>query len=247
VAVTGIRLYSLSYYPEHIPVDEGWVLSWAVAFARDGRFYDPLAFYGSFDVQRFIALPALWITWFGAGVWQTRLLFFILTMAVIALGMRAARNLFGSAWMAALALFGSAVVMGGARLRHDIGLALAAAVSLWLYSEAVRRERAVVHLLAGVAIGLGWFAHYHAILIGAAMLIGLYAPRWIESRRWIPPRGFWWYALGGLIGAAIVFGVQILPDLDDFVRRQPRSPQSLDSLLSAFVGHVNSIALHSEI
>jgi hypothetical protein len=241
VAVTAVRLYSLSYAPAHNVADEGWILGWALSYVRDGYFHDLIVYHGGADIQRFMLPVAWWISLFGTGFWQTRLFFFFCVMLVIVISGRAAHNLYGSAWITVFVLFSSAVLMSGAVIRHDIGLALAVAASIWLWSEALKRDRAWLHLLAGMMIGLGLFAHYHAIVMGGALLIGLYAPRIAAARRL--ERGALLFAAGGLIGGLIVVIFQIIPDWVGFLAvRQTRAPVTLVGYVEAFIRHIGSIA-----
>ncbi len=59
------------------------------------------------------------------------------------------------ALMTTVTLFASAVLAAAARIRHDVGLAVVVACSLWLYTEAVKRGARPLHVLAGLMIGLG--------------------------------------------------------------------------------------------
>ena len=168
---------------------------------------------------------------------------------MIGLTVLVARNWSISGGVTAIFMLSSAVVMGAARIRHDIGLALAIAASLWLYTEAQKRQRHSLHLLAGMAIGLGLFAHYHAALFGVALNLSLYLPEYVDRlrrRKWLPQIDVILFGLGGLIGAVIVFFLQILPDWEGFLTlRQVRSPLSLDQLVPTFIGHWGSIAYQS--
>ncbi|MBE2271209.1 MAG: glycosyltransferase family 39 protein, partial [Anaerolinea sp.] len=245
LAITLVRIYSLSYYPNHNVADEGWVLGWALSWVRDGYFHDLVMAYGGSDIQRFMLPVALWISAFGAGFWQTRLFFYLAALLVIALSGLAARNLYRSAWIAVLALFSSALVMSAATIRHDVGLALGVAASLWLWSEAIKRKTAWLHLLAGMMVGLGMFAHYHASFFGLALLIGLYVPPMIAARRF--DRNVILFGVGGALGAALVVIFQIIPDWQGFLAvRQTRSPLSLSLYGEALLIHIGNNAFHSQ-
>lgn len=239
--LTLVRVLALSYFPVHNVADEGWVLGWAMSYVKTGQLSDWISYYGGADVQRFMLPVAWWISLFGAGFWQTRLFFFLAVMLVVALTGLTARNLYGNGWIAVLLAFGSAVLMSAAVIRHDVGLALGVAASIWLWTEAVKRGKARLHALAGLMIGLGMFAHYHAVFMGAALLVGLYAPRLLAERRL--DRTALWFALGGLIGAALLVILQIIPDWQGFVSvRQVRSPLTLADYGIAFARHIGNIA-----
>ncbi len=251
IAVTLLRVLALTVYPAYNNNDEPWVLNWALTYTREGRFADTLLYYGGGDVQRFMLPVGLWLRLVGEGFWQARLFFFLMIFPLTAFTALAAHRLYRSGWIAALFMFSSAVVMGGARIRQDIGLALAVAAALWLYSEAARRSRNSLHFGAGVALGLGWFAHYHAIGFGAALLVALYLPRWAAGWRRgkrLPETGAFLFAAGGLLAAGSVFLLQILPDWEGFLAlRQFRNPPTLTDLVNVFFQHWSNIALYSQL
>ncbi len=251
VVVIVVRALSLSYAPDMQITDEPWHLGWVMGLLREGRFTDYLMYYGGHDVQRYYAPMALWLSIAGVGFWQARLYSFAFTLAVAAVGGLAAGRLYGrsAGWIAALLLFASANVLIGARIRHDAGLALAIALALWLYAIGLQRERRIWHLLAGLAAGLGWFAHYHAIIFGVGLLIGLYAPRWMAQRTWRRALEGAAFGFGGLIGAAAVAWLQIAPHLaaGDRLARRGRGAGDLVGVLSASVAHLGSIAQHSQL
>jgi hypothetical protein len=253
VPVTLIRINALSVYPAYNINDEPWVLGWALSYARHGYFFDTIQYYGGADVQRFMLLVAWWMRLVGTGFWQVRLFFFLLIFPLIALTARAAHNQYGAGagWIAALVAFCSAVMMGGARIRHDIGLALALAAALCLYSEAVKRHQKRLHFVAGLAMGLGGFAHYHAVLFGVALGIALYLPgyveRWRQGKR-LPEAEVWLFALGGLAGGAAVLLLEIVPDWEGFLAvRRLRSPVTLDGLVAAFLSYWRGITAYSQL
>ncbi|MFN8562233.1 MAG: glycosyltransferase family 39 protein [Anaerolineae bacterium] len=249
VVVTLARVNALSDYPSHYVDDEPWDLGWAMSYLQRGYFTDPIMYYGGFDIQRFMLLPAWWIGIFGPGFWQTRLFFFLMIFPMTALTGLAARNFFGSGWITVLVMLCSAVVMGAARIRHDVGLALALAAALWLYSAALKRGRLRDHFRAGLAIGLGWFAHYHAIGFGMALTIAFYLPgyveRWRQHRR-APEPGMALFIVGGLVGAGLVFLLQIIPDWAGFTAiREPRTPRDLGEFITTFAGHWGTLFAQS--
>ena len=250
VIVTLLRLNALSEYPTQFLDDEPQVLGWAMSYVQHGTFFDTVMYYGGADVQRFMLPVAWWISIFGPGFWQTRLFFFLLILPLMGLTGLAARNLYGNARLTAFVMLCSAIVMSVARIRHDIGLALAVAASIWLYTEALKRNKLLLHYLAGLAIGLGLFAHYHAIGFGVALTIAFYLPhmieRWQQGKR-LPETGMWLFVLGGLMGAGLVFLFQILPDWTGFLAvRIPRNPQSLMEFFHAFIEHLKAILRNSQ-
>lgn len=250
--VTVLRILALSTYPDVHVIDEPWILSWAYSYLRVGYPLDWIMLgvdHGpAFYLPRFPQAMAAWLSLVGVGLWEGRLFSFLVAMAVIPFAAVGAANLYNrtTGWMTAGTLFASAVYMVAARIRHDVGLALALAVSLWLYSEALKRERQWLHFLAGLVMGLGMFSHYHAGGFGAAMLAGLYGPRYFQQARrgrWWPEAGLWLYGLGGLAGGAAAAAVQILPDVNLFLSRlPPRSPQDFSALVGTFAGHIRVLA-----
>jgi hypothetical protein len=254
-AIIGLRVYALAYFPYTQITDEGWLLAWPVGYLRTGQFSDYLMWYGGHDVHRYYLPMAWWLSVVGVGFWEARLFSYLVTLAVVAVGGLAGASLYDRAtgWTAALILFASAVVMIGARIRHDAGLALAVALCLWLYGLALRRQRLWLHALAGAMIGLGWFSHYHAIGFGPALALALYLPRYAAqvragktARRWLPEAGFWAFAAGGLAGAGAVFLLQVLPDLQAFLlTRESRAPAGPGGLWASFWAHIESIGFHS--
>ncbi len=252
-AVLFLRLNALSVSPNISIIDEPWDLSWAMGYVHTGRFFDPIAYFDNGDIQRFMLLVAWWIELVGTGFWQVRLFFFLLILPLIAMTGRVAHNLYGrgTGWLVMLVMLCSVPVWEAARIRHDIGLALALTASLLLYTEALKRERASLHFFAGLLMGWGWFAHYHAIGFGVAMAISLYLPRYVERIRrghWLPERALLLYVAGGLLGAASVFTFQILPDLaGSLSRRQPRIPQTPAEYADNFIAYWRNLFNYSQI
>lgn len=125
LGITALRIYALAAYPTHIVVDEPWDLGWAVSYVQRSYLFDPILYYGGFDVQRFMLPVAWWVSVFGVGFWQVRLFFFLLIIPLIGITALLARNWSLSGTITAFILFASVVVMSAARIRHDIGLAIA--------------------------------------------------------------------------------------------------------------------------
>jgi hypothetical protein len=250
--VTLVRLYGLSYYPFVDLQDEAWVTAWTVNWLQTGHFGDPTLF-GLGDAYyaypRFYWLLGGWIRLFGIGLWQERVFGFLLIFPVIGFSAAAARNLYGmrAALLTAAALFASAVLMSAARVRHDIGLAICLAASLWLFTEAVKHRSDWRHFAAGLVIGLGMFSHYHAAGFGVALLIGLYVPRLVQRRR--IERGAILYGIGGAVGFLIVLIVQMLPDDIGgwlyIITRISKYSDDTNQFAVAFVGNFISIGFFS--
>ncbi len=254
IAVGG-RVYALNSYPNVSVIDEPWNLSWSTTYLQTGQVSEftmvgqpgePM-YYSTTYIPRWPILVAWWMKLVGVGLWQARLFSVIALVPVIGLTALAARNLYGrwTALFTAAAMFSSAILMVALRLRHDVGLALAVALSLWLYSEALKRDRAWLHLLAGLVVGWGGFAHYHALGFAPALFVALYLPRyvsaWHKGQRW-PERGAWLYLLGLIVGLGCVALMQVLPDVHSFlVNRQPRNPSSLSEYLRVVVGYVGEL------
>ncbi|NJO82849.1 MAG: sigma-70 family RNA polymerase sigma factor [Blastochloris sp.] len=100
-------------------------------------------------------------------------------------------------------LFSSAVLMSGARVRHDIGLTICLAGALALHVEAVARRAGWLHLASGLVMGLGMFSHYHAAGFGIALFLGLYVTRYLSRLRnglgWRPELSTILFMLGGAL------------------------------------------------
>ncbi|MBI5669215.1 MAG: glycosyltransferase family 39 protein [Chloroflexi bacterium] len=256
ILVTLLRLYGLTTSPEPEIVDEPWVLGWAISYLKVGHPVNwiMLGIDGdpAYYLPRYAQAMAAWMRLIGTGYWEARVFSFLVAMAVIPFMALAAKNLYDrpTAFFTAGILFTSNVLLFGARVRHDIGLALAMAISLWLYSEARKRNRPVLHLLAGVFMGWGLFSHYHATLFGLVMLIGLYGPQYLrqlDSGRYWPETDVWLYGIGGLLSGASVAAIQILPDVNTFIMRlEARNPRNPGEFINAVFGHIGNVPYHSQ-
>lgn len=224
LVVSLIRLLGLSYYPFVDVQDEPWTTAWAVNWIRTGRLGDPTlgglgdAYYA---YPRFYWLMGLWIRLVGVGLWQERLLGFLLIIPVIGLTAYVARRWYGraGALFTGVFMFASAVLMSAARVRHDIGLAMCLAASLAAFAVATKRNSPFLHFFAGFIMVCGMFSHYHGAGLSIAMWVGLYAPRYFAQWRkprsrqfWVPEAGAWLYAGGAGLGGLAVLGIQMLPD-----------------------------------
>jgi 4-amino-4-deoxy-L-arabinose transferase-like glycosyltransferase len=261
VVVSVIRVLAFSTYPFIDLQDEAWVTAWTVNWMQTGHFGDPTlgglgdAYYA---YPRFYWLMGIWMNIFGVGLWQGRLLGWLLILPVIGLTVLAARAWYGKAVAALTAafMFCSAVLISAARIRHDIGLAICVAGALWLYALAEKRGRIWLHFLAGLLIALGIFAHYHAVGMGAALFAGLYIPRYVRQvraratkRYWLPESGAWLYALGCIVGGVIVLFVQMIPDdLPGWLwtlQHQAKYSANSSQALFAFFGNIFNVGFFS--
>ena len=213
ILVTLVRLYGLSVYPAVEIQDESWITAWAVNWLHTGHFGDPtlLGFGDAYHgYPRFLWLFSGWIDLFGIGLWQQRVLNFLLIFPVLIFTAAAARNLYGlrAAFLSTAYLFSSAVLASAARVSHDIGVAVCVAAALWLQTEAVKWQSRRLHLVAGLIVGLGLYADYHAAGYALALLVGLYGPGMLQRRR-IDIAALW-YVVGALSSGLMVVMVQII-------------------------------------
>ncbi len=255
LAVFALRAYGLSDYPNVDIVDEPWNLSKSIIYLETGSVSQftvlgspgDWSYYSTYYIPRWSIPVAWWLRVAGIGLWQARLFDLLVMVGITALMAAAARNLYGrkAGLFTAAALIASAVFMLDVRVRPDVGLALAIALSLWLYSEALKRGRAWLHLAAGLAIGCGGFAHYHVTIFGPILLLALYLPRYVAALRsgfkW-PERGAWLFAVGALIGLALFVAAQILPDVQTFLtNRVPRHPGDVPQFFEMAGGYLRAI------
>lgn len=256
--VTVIRARALDSEPFIDVQDEGWTLGWAVSGIRDGVMSDTIMLgIGNIGkpIPEFYNVLGVWLRVTGIGLWQARLFSLLLSLPVIAFSARAAYNYDGrrAAILTAIALLASAVLAFSARIRHDIGLAVFVAASLWLHSEAIARggRRWMLHGAAGVAMGLGLFSHYHALLFAPVVMFALYAPTvfprlWRERR--LPPPGFWAYGIGALLTIAVVMFIQVGGDLEILLGTSGGHVDLRWShLLPSFGAHLTNVARQSQL
>jgi len=251
LAILGVRLYGLSIYPLMQISDEPWVLGWAISYARSGVISDPINAFGVYDPQQFMILPGLWVRAFGDDFWTARLFFFLLTLPLCVLTGLAARRLYDDTrvgWLAGIFMFASAVVIAGARIRHDVGLALAVAGALWAFAEGRARGHLWLHAAAGLLIGIGGFAHAHAVLFGLVLTPALYLPGVMTKERGVRSSVLAFIG-GGLIGAALVFGLQFLPALlmPSVAPRGARTPETIARAIEMFGAYFGAIGTFSLI
>jgi hypothetical protein len=255
--VVCVRAYSLSTYPIMNEVDEPWGLSRDISVARTGHVTDLLMLGVNGDptyYQSHWAVPiGLWLRALGATtLWHVRLFHLLVMLVIMLVTALAARNLYGSqtALFTGAAIFSSAIAFLGLRARHDIGLALALACSIWLFSVALQRRQNRLHFLAGLVMGLGMFAHYHALLIAPAVALALYLPHMLGLRGQNRPASWGnatFYAVGVGVGFAAVVAVQVLPDVQMFLAmREPRNPTTFKKFLQTVLRHLDTLSQVSQ-
>ncbi len=249
--IMGLRSLSLSVFPPIQIVDEGWTMSWAISYLRTGQPSDWIV--GSvsgipyYSLPRWFGLVALWLQTTGIGIWEGRMLSLLVTTITIVLTTNAAARLFDRPTSIAvlLTLLASSVAVVGLRLRHDVGVQLALALSLWVYSFAIKRNGRTLHLLAGVCAGLSVGAHYHGLGLTVALGIGLHLPNYLDELRrgrYIPPVNALAFAFGAVLAGGSIFAWQVLPNLEQFrTYLSPRSPQSLNEFWQSFIYHIAQV------
>lgn len=235
-----LRVNAIAVYPHHIPTDESWLLGWPVAWVRGLYPNDLLFFNGGEDVFHYFVPMGIWMQAVGTGFVQARIYQLLMTLVLMLLTYPLVRRLYDAqtALLTVVMMFSGAVTVLASTIRHDVGLAIMLTLSYSIYQIAVNRDDVRLHFIAGVFVGFGLFTHYHSIALGPALMLALYAPNYValfKSSGWRPQRELVYYALGGLLGAGIVFGVQILPQIDAVIGvRQFRSEGGLGFVTSFF-------------
>jgi hypothetical protein len=251
-----VRALALSAHPSIHILDEPWTLGWALSYLRIGQPGDWIV--GNvtgvpYPSPRYFALTAVWMQIVGVGLWEGRLFSLLMAALLTLLTVLAARRLFDrpTAWAVLLALIASSVLPVGLRLRHDIGLGVAVAASLWLWSRAREGSGWSLHGLAGLVIGVGMAAHYHAVGLGVALIAGLYLPDYaarLRAGQWKPPIGLIAYGIGGLIGGLAIVLLQIVPSLDQYQTIiAPRTPTSFGEFVESLIYHIAQVPGHSPL
>jgi len=235
-----LRINAIAVYPNHIPTDESWLLGWPVAWVRGLYPNDLLFFNGGEDVFHYFVPMGMWMQVVGTGFVQARVYQLLMTLVLMGVTYPLVKRLYDrqTAWLTVLMLFGGSVTVLATTIRHDIGLAILLTLSFLVHRIAVDNNQTRLHFLAGLIVGFGLFTHYHSIAFGPALMIALYAPDYVARFRkfgWRPQREPVYYALGGLLGAGIVFLVQILPQIDAVIGvREFRSEGGLGFITSYF-------------
>lgn len=240
ILLIALKINAIAVYPNIIPTDESWLLGWPVAWVR-GLYPDDLLFYkGGEDVFHYFIPMGIWMQFVGTGFIQARIYQLLMTLVLMAITFPLVKRLYDNqtAWLSVLMLFAGSVIVLATTIRHDIGLAVLLVASFLVYQMAVEREQTRLHFVAGLIAGFGLFTHYHAIAFGPALMIALYAPTTIRDfskRGWRPSTDLILYALGGIVGAGIVFGVQILPQLDAVVGAREFRSADIGEMLKSYI------------
>jgi len=240
LVLIGLRINAIAVYPNHIPTDESWLLGWPVAWVRGLYPNDLLFFNGGEDVFHYFIPMGIWMQIVGTGFVEARVYQLLMTLVLMAITYPLVRRLYDkqTAWLTVLMLFSGSVIVLASTIRHDIGLGILLTTSFLVHRIAVEKDSIRLHFVAGLLVGFGLFTHYHSIAFGPALMIALYAPDYVSRYRkqgWRPQRELILYAIGGLLGAGIVFLVQILPQLDAVLgARQFRSEGGLGLVTSYF-------------
>lgn len=240
VILLGLRVNAIAVYPHHIPTDESWLLGWPVAWVRGLYPNDLLFFNGGEDVFHYFVPMGIWMQVVGTGFVQARVYQILMTLVLMAIAYPLVQRLYDrqTAWLTVLMLFSGSVIVLASTIRHDIGLGILLTLSFLVHRIAVERDDRRLHFVAGVIVGFGLFTHYHSIAFGPALMLALYAPNYVvrfKTHGWRPSREAIYYALGGLLGAGIVFAVQIFPQLDAVIGvRQFRSEGGAGLVTSYF-------------
>jgi hypothetical protein len=250
--ITALRLNALEVFPPLHRVDEPWTLGFSLSYLRTGQLSDWIMFERDTKTLLFYRALGDWLKLVGLSFYNARLFTFGLTFAVMGLTALAARRLYGgqTAILTTAYLFSSSVLMSAARIRHDIGLGVALALSLWLYAEGLQRDRPIWHFLAGIALGSGVFSHFHAAPFGVVMLVGLYVPQILpgQPRPSRPWRDLVLYGCGGLLVGLLAMGIQpIPPDTGQAVAGVQDQSSSLASLVETLGQHGMNLSHVSQI
>lgn len=256
-AWVGVRALALGQQPSIHILDEPWTLSWAVSYLKTGQPSDWIlgSVSGSpyYSLPRYYGLVALWLEIFGVGLWQGRLFSLFLTALAILFTTLTARNLFNrqTALITLGGMCASYLVFIGLRLRHDVGVTFAIALSVWCYSLTLKNNKIYLHALAGLCAGLGVGAHYHALGLCVALGIGLYFPQYVNGlrqRKLFPSASMIAFILGGILSGGLIFAIQVLPNVEQFqTYLAPRSPRSLTEFVESLGYHIGQIAEHSKL
>ncbi len=197
-----VRAYDLEHIPANLGGDEG---TQGVAGLQlvESPLGNPFATgWYSVPTMSFLAY-GLSMRVFGSTVAGLRTLSALVGTATVVTTFLLARELWSRrvAWVAAVALgFGHYHVHFSRLGSNQIFDPLLITLGLWLLVRALREERAILFALAGVTIGIGWYAYFGARLVSviAAGYVGLQA---VLRHRFLRQHG---RSLVVLVGAALV-------------------------------------------
>lgn len=242
-----LKINALAVYPHIIPTDEPWLLGWPIAWVRGVYPSDLLFFHGGEDVFHYFIPMGIWMQIVGTGFIQARIYQVLMTLVLMAMTYPLVKRLYDrqTAWLAVWMLFAGSVVVLATTIRHDIGLAILLVLSFLVHRLAIDRNQQRLHFVAGLLVGFGLFTHYHAIAFGPALMIALYAPYYVRDfkvRGWRPSAELALYAVGGLVGAGIVFGVQILPQLDAVLGVREFRSEGLTGIIQSYAEYIGVLA-----
>lgn len=231
VVVLVVRIYGLSYWP--LPhTDEPWIMSYFDnRIAQNGL--EKSFYYGrSTDVYFAFYPMSYWVELLGNNLWVARLYNVVLYPIIIALITALAYFMYGrwTAVLTAIIAFSSFTLHMTTMLRHDASFILLVAAALLLYVRATQLEKSAWHFGVGLIIGLSWYTHYHAVLVGPMIGMAFYLIFLLrrEKKLNLTWRAFAYYVIGGLLGAAIVFITSKLPYWEILSQvREPRTPESI--------------------
>jgi len=247
IVFIAVKINALAVYPHIIPTDEPWLLGWPIAWVRGLYPSDLLFFHGGEDVFHYFIPMGIWMQIVGTGFIQARVYQLLMTLVLMIIMYPLVKRLYDrqTAWLVVLMLFAGSVVVLATTIRHDIGLAILLVLSFLVHQIAMDRNQQRYHFIAGLMVGFGLFTHYHAIAFGPALMIALYAPYYVRdfrTRNGRPSIELVLYAIGGLVGAGIVFGVQILPQLDAVLGVREFRSADLIGIIRSYVEYVGVLA-----
>lgn len=246
-----LKINAIAVYPNIIPTDESWLLGWPIAWVR-GLYPDDLLFYkGGEDVFHYFIPMGIWMQIVGTGFIQARIYQLFMTLILMIVTYTLVKRLYDkqTAWLTVMMLFAGSVPVLATTIRHDIGLGILLTLSYLVHRMAIDRGQTRLHFVAGLIVGFGLFTHYHAIAFGPASMIALYIPYYVrdfKERGWRPSHEMVLYAVGGIIGAGIVFGVQILPQLDSVVGARELRSADIGEMINSYFEYFIALAEQSQ-
>ncbi|NWF68371.1 MAG: glycosyltransferase family 39 protein [Chloroflexi bacterium] len=249
----GARLFALESTPEIHRTDEGWALGMVVDYARSGRYNDllmdvPLPSNAWLDtiLSRAIALPGLFLRLVGEGYWQMRAFSFAVNMVTLAITAWVAREWYGRAvgWLTAAVLLGSGTYLTMNNTRIDCLYTFTTLAAIALTTMGFGQRKLWLHMVSGVVVGAGVFAHFHAVLFGVAVGSALYLLPYLAAlrsaqggRRWLPQAEMWAFGLGAAVAAVGAVLVIVVPDPEAFRRALSIRGYVPETLLPLWTGY----------